>query len=154
QNSDTLTCTTCHDPHRPRQTADSGSLQASCLRCHAPGACGDQPNLPSAVRDQCVGCHMPVYVKINVNFQTEDDDYVPPLTRSEHRIAVYPAARQAVLWEWHRTQPGSVDQEEAARLAKSLVAHWRAEAEDCRRQHRYMGAIAAIREAARFDSGP
>jgi tetratricopeptide (TPR) repeat protein len=153
QNSDTLTCTTCHDPHRPRQAADSGPLRASCLRCHEPAACGDQPHLPAAVRDKCVDCHMPAYVKINVNFQTKDDDYVPPLTRSEHRIAVYPAARKAVLWEWHRAQSDRENQQAATRLAKSLVDHWLAEAEDCRRQYRYLGAIAAIREAARFDSG-
>lgn len=154
QKCDTLTCITCHDPHQSRPLSGSGSVQDSCLKCHQPADCGDQQRLPAAVRDNCVGCHMPQYIKINVIFQTEDDNYVPPLTRSQHRIAIYPAARQEVLLAWHRTQPGDESREQAERLISSLVAHWLGEAEGYRRQYRYFAAIAALREAARFDSGP
>ncbi|MSR58479.1 MAG: tetratricopeptide repeat protein, partial [Planctomycetaceae bacterium] len=154
KHSDTLTCTTCHDPHRPRQSSGSESLQDACLKCHHPADCPDQPRIPVAVRDNCVGCHMPQYVKINVIFQTEDDNFVPPLTRSQHRIAVYPTARQEVLLGWHRTQPGADSREEAGRLTGSLAAHWLAEANTYRHQYRFLAAVAALREALRFDSGP
>ncbi|MBI3862204.1 MAG: tetratricopeptide repeat protein [Planctomycetia bacterium] len=154
QHNETLTCTTCHDPHRPRQAQGSGSLHDACLKCHQPANCPDQPRIPVAVRDNCVGCHMPQYVKINVIFQTQDDNFVPPLTRSQHRIAVYPAARQEVLLDWHRTQPGGESRDQVERLRASLAQHWLDEAEGYRRQHRFLASVAALREALRFDSGP
>ncbi|HJZ91445.1 MAG TPA: multiheme c-type cytochrome, partial [Gemmataceae bacterium] len=56
QRSDTLTCTTCHNPHR--QT-DHAAVRRSCLSCHEPAACRERPRVPAAVRDDCAGCHMP-----------------------------------------------------------------------------------------------
>jgi len=47
---------------------------------------------------------MPPYVKMNVVFITENDPYLPPMLRYEHRIAVHPAARDTVLLDWYRTQ--------------------------------------------------
>lgn len=151
QRSDDLTCVTCHAPHRPKSSANSSAAEASCLKCHQPADCLDRDRLPPAVQDQCVDCHMPRYIKINVNFDLEDELYVPPIRRSQHRIAVHPEARQEVLLTWYREQPDDQSRDEAAQLINALVAHWLAEAESCRREHRFMGAIAALREALRLD---
>lgn len=58
QQSKTMTCMTCHDPHRPLSAQDSrGTWQ--CLQCH------DHVKHPEATlcsaghRDDCLTCHMP-----------------------------------------------------------------------------------------------
>src|SRR5262249_3017000 len=81
QKSDTLTCTTCHNPHRPKSPAATAAVGAACLKCHQSADCGEQARLPTAVRGDCSGCHMPTSIKINVHFHTEDDSYVPPILR-------------------------------------------------------------------------
>src|SRR6266478_4072110 len=95
---------------------------------------------------------MPARVWINVHFHTEDDQYVPPIRRAQHRIAVDPIAKQEVLLAWHRTQSDEASKKEAARLTKTLVEHWLAEADNRRRDYRFMAAIGAVREAMRLDS--
>ena len=152
QNSKSMTCVTCHNPHRPRGPKNAGSF--SCVKCHRPEHCTDQDSLPPAVRDKCVECHMPKYVKINVNFRTADDDFVPPIMRYEHRIAIHRTARQEVLLNWYRSQTDVESGEQASQLTESLVDYWLREAEECDRQYRYLGAIAAIREALRIETTP
>lgn len=154
QNDNTLTCTTCHNPHRTTGDASPSRIENSCLNCHERKECGERPKLPVAVQDECLKCHMPSYLKINVNFQTEADDFVPPVRRYEHRIAVHPSARDEVLWNWHRRQADEASRREASRLAKGLAGHYSAEAEKCRREFRFLGQIAAYREAVRFEDSP
>ena len=144
-----MICTTCHNPHRP---ASSGI--DSCLKCHASGDCRERERIPSAVQSQCVACHMPSYIKININFETEDDDYVPPIQRCDHRIAVHPRARREVLLAWQRERSDPESKAQAARLTRSLVDEWLAEAESCLRDFRILGAIAAYREAYRLEPAP
>lgn len=151
QGSDTLTCASCHDPHRPHNPADKAASRASCLTCHAPEKCTDRPRLPVAVRDDCIGCHMPQRVWMNVHFHTEDDKYVPPIRRYQHRIAIDPVARSEVLLAWHRTQPGDASRTEADRLSTELAGHWLKEIEKCRGEYRFYAAIGAAREALRID---
>jgi tetratricopeptide (TPR) repeat protein len=48
-----LTCTTCHNPHKP---ATPASLRAACLSCHTVAQCGDaHAKAPDA---ECWPCHM------------------------------------------------------------------------------------------------
>ena len=153
QEGDSLTCTTCHDPHRGRD-AGSRTTGKSCLNCHQPGDCGEQERLPAAVRGNCSGCHMPAYVKMNVAFATRDDAQMPPLLRSEHRIAVYPRATDSVLLDWYRAQTDEPSRQEAARRAAALVQNWVADAEELQGQHRLLAAIGAYREALRVEESP
>src|SRR5262249_51496478 len=112
QQNDTLTCTTCHNPHRP---TDPAAVRRACLKCHEPSSCPDQPRLPAAVRGDCVACHMPRRVWMNVHFHTNDDQYVPAIRRYDHRIGVFPEARKEVLLGWHRTQTDPPSRREADR---------------------------------------
>ena len=146
-----MTCTTCHDPHRP---TDKAAVTRSCLKCHKAKDCKDQEKLPQAVRPDCVGCHMPQHIKINVYFHTEDDQYVPPIKRFEHHIAVHPKARMELLRAWYRTQPDEASRKEADRLTAELVKYWLAEAEKSQREYRFLAAVGHLREAARLDPGP
>jgi tetratricopeptide (TPR) repeat protein len=97
---------------------------------------------------------MPQRVWMNVHFHTEKEQYVPPATRHEHRIAVHPAAHQEVLLGWYRTQADAASRQEASRLTAALVRHWLAEADSYRRSYRFLAEIGAAREALKLDPSP
>lgn len=146
-----MTCVTCHDPHRPHPAA---SVERACFKCHESSACKDRPNLPVAVRDDCVGCHMPKRVWMNVRFHTKEDEYVPVATRADHRIASHPEAKQTVLLDWLRTQDDEGSRAETERLTALVTEHWVKEEDRRRREGRLLGAIGAVREAIKVDPGP
>lgn len=147
QKTDSLTCVTCHNPHKP---TDHVATHRSCAKCHQPDHCKQQPELPAEVRADCAGCHMPPRVWMTVNFHTAEDRFVPPIRRAEHRIGVYPEATNAVLLEHlRRKNPASPD---AQRLARALTDHWLAEADRRAERKRYLAAIGAVREALRVES--
>ena len=121
------------------------------MKCHQPEACTDRPNLPVAVRDNCVACHMRQDVWINVHFHTADDHFVPPIRRFQHKIAVDPVARFEVLLAWQRKQSGEDHRREADRFAAELGEHWLKKSDACRRDYRFLAAVGAAREALRLD---
>lgn len=149
QQSDTMTCITCHDPHH-REGYGTPERQKSCLKCHESEKCTDRPNLPAEVRDNCTGCHMPLVNKIQVHFFTSNDAYVPPAKRYEHRIAVYPRQRQEVLLAWRRKQSDAASRDEATKLEQELIQDWIKEGDGLRAAHRYLAAIDAYRQALRI----
>ena len=149
QESDSLTCVTCHNPHQPRSATNAGS--ASCKKCHSDEECTDRNQIPAELQHNCVGCHMPEGRKIQVFFRTETDKYVAPVKRYEHRIAVYPDARNEVLLEWYRSQSKPQNLKEVARLSKLLGENWRKESERLHGESRYLAAINACRESLRFE---
>ena len=151
RKSDTLTCITCHNPHRP---SDPATVQRACLKCHQPADCTEQDRLPVAVRGHCVNCHMPARIWMNVHFHTQDDQYVPPIRRHEHRIAVDPIAKQEELRAWYQQQSDAPSRRESDRLTRLLVDHWLAEADRRKNQHRFLAGIGALREALRLDPAP
>ena len=154
QKSDTMTCITCHDPHRRDDLDERSPFQRSCSKCHTAADCQEQARLPEAIRDNCIGCHMPRLNKVQVFFQTKDDVYFPPVKRIDHRIAVYPAARDEVLLDWYLTQFDGQNHPEAKRLRRSLVEFWQTEAERCQKDFRFLAAIDAYRTALKFDDVP
>ena len=57
QKSPSLTCVTCHDPHRPLKAQDSGGIW-QCVQCHNP-AQPDHALCSAGRREDCLKCHMP-----------------------------------------------------------------------------------------------
>ncbi|MFO0929313.1 MAG: tetratricopeptide repeat protein [Gemmataceae bacterium] len=149
QKTDTLTCITCHSPHRAEAAGDR-----ACRKCHQPAECREQPKLPAAVRGECVACHMPRHNRGAVKFHRGDERYLFPVRPHLHRIAVYPEARDEVLLGYHRTQSDDASRTAAARLTKSLEDHWLAEADRLRAAHRLIPALGAAREALRLSPTP
>ena len=81
QESETLTCTTCHDPHRPLapEERDVAHRQV-CVTCHQPDSCGlDVATREQRGSDRCVQCHMP-----------EADTEVAHVAFTHHRIGLHP----------------------------------------------------------------
>jgi tetratricopeptide (TPR) repeat protein len=153
QKSDNLTCTTCHDPHRP-PSSSNGAAQRTCAKCHPPEHCKEQSRLPAGVRGDCVGCHMPRFTRIQVFFHTSDDQYVPAIRPHNHQIAIYQDASREVLLAWHNSQPDAKNQRDAMQLKDALVKHWSAQAGKFDNEHRFMAEIAALREAYRIGAMP
>ena len=156
QQSDSMTCITCHDPHHSSAAAPEIEAQAShsCTTCHQETACHARPQLPTGVQHQCVACHMPAHRKIQVYFDTTKDTYVAPVMAYEHQIRIDPMATQTVLWEWHKKQPGDENALLAKSLANSLYQHWNDEGDRRRQNSRHLAAADAYREALRFQSDP
>lgn len=152
QESDSLTCVTCHNPHQSRSSSNAGA--ESCKSCHAPKDCSDQDRLPATVRDDCIGCHMPEHRKIQVYFRTNADRYVAPVKRYEHKIGIYPLARQAVLRDWYAGQADADSRVEAQRLSLELAESWKVLCEQRASDKRFLAAIDAARESLRFASDP
>jgi tetratricopeptide (TPR) repeat protein len=86
--SDTLTCTTCHNPHEADASPSSATRLArnrqACLACHADGACGIAAAERIAANDNdCAACHMP---------QSPTD--IPHIAFTHHRIGIHPPPRE------------------------------------------------------------
>jgi tetratricopeptide (TPR) repeat protein len=94
---------------------------------------------------------MPKGNKIQVSFETAKIPYYAPVPKWEHRIAIYPIARDEVLLAWHQTQSDARSVELAASLSNSLSEHWLRQAERFRREYRFLAAIEAYRQAMRLD---
>lgn len=81
RKSETLTCVTCHNPHRAVPAAERvASFRQACLECHADQGC----RLPAQTREErasndCTQCHMP-------KAATE----VPHLAFTHHHIGIHP----------------------------------------------------------------
>lgn len=149
QNSSTLSCVTCHSPHQATSAAVQGI--ESCRTCHQPADCVERPRLPADVQDQCATCHMPKYGRLAVRFHVPEDRYVFPVRATQHRIAVYPEARDEALLAWYERQEDADSRQKADQLRTSLTEWWQKKAADYQSQYRLMAAIGALREACRFD---
>ncbi|MDB5343455.1 MAG: c-type cytochrome precursor [Schlesneria sp.] len=150
QQSESLTCISCHDPHHVASKGQGSRSHDVCSSCHQSADCGAQDRLPTGVRDQCVACHMPLRNKVQVGFTTRDDEVAFPATRYEHRIAVYPEAEQEVLLDWHTRQP-NLNEPVINELRQSLAVHWSAVAESAVKEQRFLRAIDAYRRAIQLN---
>lgn len=78
--SDTLTCTTCHDPHHSEPAGDAADFyRQKCLQCHQDEACGvPRQQRITEQQNQCVKCHMPASSSAAVHSAT-----------TNHRIGIH-----------------------------------------------------------------
>jgi len=147
--SETLTCTTCHSPHR-KSTPEEAGRQA-CLQCHQQMDCPPQHDLPAEVRDNCLDCHMPRYQRVAVKFHGVGKPFQFPMRPRQHRIGIDRRAEQETLFHWLREQTDPESQEKAGRIQADLVQQWINEADQLQNDHRFVAAIGAIREVQRLD---
>lgn len=89
QQSGTMTCTTCHDVHRPQR--DLAVMAARCAQCHETEDCGKFTTLGPLIATSCVSCHMPLEQTAQIVITGQNGGTLQPTVRN-HRIAVYPEA--------------------------------------------------------------
>jgi len=80
QQTETLTCITCHNPHdTPTPEKMAAHYRSICLDCHDNSACGEPlPARMSTAQNDCAKCHMP---KI--------DTEIPHTALHHHRIGIH-----------------------------------------------------------------
>ncbi len=81
EQSETLTCTTCHNPHgTPTEESKVEYFRQKCLECHAADSCGISANVrkKSSRQDNCVVCHMP-----------QSKTNIPHFAFTHHRIGLH-----------------------------------------------------------------
>lgn len=91
QESQSMTCTTCHNVHAVQREA--AAFSKYCLACHKPESCGLFPKLGNAITKDCVSCHMPLQ-QSNAIVSSFNGAKVQPMVRS-HWIKAYPQAEAA-----------------------------------------------------------
>jgi hypothetical protein len=87
QESSTLTCITCHDPHR-HERGQTAVFSQRCQQCHAPEDCPTRQRLGTVADQRCVECHMPSRRDAEVTAQGPGEAVLPLLR--DHLIAVWP----------------------------------------------------------------
>lgn len=82
QESESMTCTTCHDPHgRPPKETKVDYFRQKCLNCHEDGChLEDSARLAQNAEDNCIACHM-------AQAPTE----IPHFVFTHHRIGFHDA---------------------------------------------------------------
>lgn len=81
QKSETLTCTTCHNPHSKPSATEAASLyRSTCLHCHGEESCTEprETRFADDLADNCITCHMP-------STNTE----IPHFAFTHHRIGIH-----------------------------------------------------------------
>lgn len=92
--SDTLSCTSCHDPHvqereRPKVFAER------CLSCHERNHCGQADAVGTQLESLCIDCHMPLHRDDEIRME-QDGGIRFPLLR-DHFVRVSRSDAQQIL---------------------------------------------------------
>lgn len=97
--SRTLTCITCHDPHKDAGN-DLEVYSATCIGCHARP---EHPSLdinganPITLQSNCIDCHMPLQSSGTIAYQLAGGDATYAYLLRTHKIAVYKDDKVAAL---------------------------------------------------------
>ena len=87
QESKSLGCTDCHNPHK-LERGDLSLFSDRCMRCHEPNQCGKFSDLGESLRVNCIDCHMTPNQTNDIGFNMEGG-VVRPMMRDHHiRISV------------------------------------------------------------------
>lgn len=80
QQTETLTCITCHNPHdTPSPEKMAAHYRSICLDCHDNQACGEPlPKRMTTAQNDCAKCHMPKL-----------DTEIPHTAFHHHRIGIH-----------------------------------------------------------------
>lgn len=85
EESASMTCIDCHDPHR-NQRGDLRYFSSRCMECHQPEHCGQFEEAGAAIAENCIDCHMPMGQDSNLVFNRPDEVLFPLLR--DHYIRV------------------------------------------------------------------
>jgi hypothetical protein len=88
QSSPEMSCSTCHDVHKPERPA--AEYSSRCLGCHRVDQCGMFPKSGNRIASNCIDCHMPVQASNTLVLDT-DDQRLQAKVRT-HWIRVYRSA--------------------------------------------------------------
>ncbi len=77
QASETITCSTCHDPHVPIESMAENHYRDICQSCHVEGASRlTCPTEEASLGENCTDCHMPASGSEDIPHVTITDHYI------------------------------------------------------------------------------
>lgn len=90
QNSPTMDCVTCHNPHK-NQSGNSNYFNAICINCHQSNKmmCANDKSLNFKSDNSCISCHMPLIDSKSLKLQMDNNDWETPLQFRSHLIGIH-----------------------------------------------------------------
>ena len=89
KNSETLRCTTCHDPH-VNQRGKMQGFNTKCIECHSsPKDLHNTATLNSADFENCIRCHMPLFPSQTMKVQLDPNKAETSVNIRTHLVGVY-----------------------------------------------------------------
>ena len=95
-NVKTMTCETCHDPHK-NASDNLAIFSQKCMGCHKQETnnfCPQYASLGESIKANCIDCHMPKQTSNTISFQMQQSDIKSLYLLRTHRIAVYKDSMQ------------------------------------------------------------
>ena len=106
--SNTLTCTSCHDPHQ-KERENIALFSQRCMTCHSEANhnfCTTTAVSREIIKANCIDCHMParpsrvIQMLANANGK---QNLQPDFIRT-HIVAVYPEETKKVVASWKKEE--------------------------------------------------
>ncbi len=101
QESGTLTCMDCHNPHQ-QERGQAEIFSKRCQTCHQLDDCGLSGKYAETLQTRCVECHMPSRRDVMVTSQGASESLMPLLR--DHQIGIWPDVSNAIEQKW-KSQP-------------------------------------------------
>ena len=86
QESESMTCITCHDPHH-HERGQTKLFSKRCQTCHSLEACGKFEEQGESIQKDCISCHMPRRGDPATQLTTAGSLDVPLMI--DHKIGIY-----------------------------------------------------------------
>jgi len=93
RSSTTLSCSTCHDVHRPQR--DLAPFASKCLGCHQIGQHPMAAKIGARMITSCIDCHMPNQRSHAIQINTPTTQSA--LSFRTHAIGIYPEVAATIL---------------------------------------------------------
>ena len=97
QESDSMNCATCHNPHQNEHN-NLKLFSKRCMKCHQPRDCGQFETSGQQIASNCIDCHMPRQDDTSLKIETTDKNLFPEVR--DHFIRIDKAAAEDVLKSW------------------------------------------------------
>ncbi len=99
--SNTLTCNTCHDPHK-NEKGNAAAFSQRCLSCHNDKhadavLCKMTASLGKEINNNCINCHMPQQPSMAIAVMLQGADMPTPALMHTHLIKTYPEETKKIL---------------------------------------------------------
>lgn len=97
--SATMTCSTCHDPHKTER-GNEILFSQRCMACHTEkntDFAKMNPSIPvDQIKKKCITCHMPKQESQVLNVRLEQDKPQTPAIMRSHLIRIYPDTNSSI----------------------------------------------------------
>ncbi|MFY0256253.1 cytochrome c3 family protein [Chitinophaga sp. 30R24] len=93
-----MNCLSCHHPHAS-ESGNTEMFSQRCMNCHntSHNWCKQQGLADSALKTNCIDCHMPALPSASITLLTNGQTRPTPDFIRTHRISIYPAETQKVI---------------------------------------------------------